>query len=225
MKPNIMNLKEKTKIAIAEDHKLLRNAYLTILSERGDYEVVIEVSNGKELLDAMRTNLPDVVLLDLEMPVMKGGTAFEKIKVQYPGVKTIIISAYFNDSFVTEYFLRGVNGYLSKDSDPEQLFEAIDSVMTDHFYFNRSVSLFLLQKIMKDKEQKIAIDKLNLTPVEVEILKMICDEKTTKTIAEKIGISVYSVDNHRRNIQEKTQQSSVIGLFKFALKHGITEAI
>ncbi len=220
-----MNSKAKTKIAIAEDHKLLRNAYLNFLSEREDYEVVIEACNGKELLDDMKTNIPHVVLLDLEMPVMRGSEAFEKIKVQYPSVKTIVISTHFNDSFVTEYFLRGVNGYLSKDSEPEQLFDAIDSVMQDHFYFNRSISLLLLQKIMKDKDQRIAIDRINLTPGEVEILRMVCDEKTTKTIAEKMGITVYSVDNHRRNIQEKTQQSSVIGLFKFALKHGITEVV
>lgn len=220
-----MKSKKKTvvKIAIAEDHKLMRNAYIDLLKERENFKVVAEAANGKELLEVLQKTEPDVLLLDLEMPVMKGGEAHEKIKVLYPGIKTIIISTYYDDAFVTEYFMRGVNGYLPKSCEPEEIYDAIDAVMNEKYYFTKEVSRILLTKMMKDKEQKLNLEKIKLTETELQILKLLCEEKTSKMIAEILGLTVYVVDHNRRSIQEKTRQSSAIGLFKFAVKNGIAE--
>lgn len=218
-----MNSKKdlKTKIVIAEDHKLMRNAYVDLLKEREDFAVVGEAANGKELLDVLQKVKTDIILLDLEMPVMKGGEAHEKIKVLYPDIKTIIISTYFDDGFVTEYFMRGVNGYLSKSCEPEEIYDAIDAVMNENYYFTKELSRILLTKMMKDKEQRLNLEKIKLTETEIRILKLLCEEKSSKMIAETLGLTVYVVDHNRRSIQAKTQQSSAIGLFKFAIKNGI----
>ena len=217
--------KEIIHIIIAEDHKLMRKAYKDLLLEHETYVVVGEAANGKELLDVLESTSADIILLDLEMPVMKGGEALDKIKLAYPAIKTIIVSSYYSEAFVTEYFLRGANGYLPKSCEPEELFTAINLVMEEHYYFDKSISKFLLSKMLREQRQKETIASIKLTEIELKVLKLICEEKTAKQIAGELNLTVYSIDNHRRNIQTKTQQSSAIGLFKFAIKNGITELI
>ncbi|MCD6066769.1 MAG: hypothetical protein K0S33_1595 [Bacteroidetes bacterium] len=218
-----MKSSTKIRIALAEDHGMLRTAYRNILSQRTGYKVIHEAANGQELLDNMKKKAADIVLLDLDMPVMSGKEAFELIKILFPKTRTIIISAHYDQSYVSEYFYKGVNGYLSKNATDDQLFEAIDSVMEEGYYYDISTSRFLIEEVINNKEQKHSAEELNINSIEVEILKMICDEIPTKKIAEKLQLSVYAVDHHRRNILAKTEQSNLIGLFKFALRNGITK--
>lgn len=215
--------KNKIKIMIAEDHPLMRKAYVDLIVEHGNLYVVGEASNGRELLALLKDVETDIVLLDLSMPVMTGGEAFETIKKKYPHIKVIIISTHFDDTYVAEYFLKGVNGYLSKSGAVEEIVEAINSVINEEFYFTKVVSKSLLRRMIKEKGQKEILDVVNLTDVELKILQRICEEKSSKQIALELGMTQYSIDHHRRNIQAKTQQSTAIGLFKFAVKNGIAE--
>jgi DNA-binding NarL/FixJ family response regulator len=214
-------METKTTIMIAEDHKLILGGLIRILNEREDFEVIGEAVNGRELLELLKTKQPHIILLDLEMPVMSGGEAYEEIKILYPEIKTIIISTHYTDSYISEYFLKGVNGYLPKNSDPEQLFEAIDAVIADQYYFNQGVSKLLLSKMIEDYKQKKNTQKTELTETELSILKMLCEEKTSKKIAEELNLTPYVVDHQRRSIQSKTQQNTTVGLVKFAIKNGI----
>jgi len=204
-------MKKIVKIIIADDHPIVRNGYKSILEERSDYKVIGEANNGKELLDILKTKKPDVILLDIEMPVMDGFKAHEQLRKKYPSIKVIIISMHFEDAFVSHFFLNGASGYLSKDCEPEELLEAIDTVMKENCYLNTSTSKILLS------------GKINLTDIQEKILKMICEEKTNQEIGDKLDISAHTVDYHRRSILTKTKQSSVIGLVKYAIKHGITK--
>lgn len=212
----------KTSIIIAEDHKLMRTGYISVLNEREDFEVIGEANNGKELLEILEKKVPDVLLLDLEMPVMNGSQAYDQIQKDYPGIKTVIISSYYDENFVSEYFMRGVNGYLSKGCDAEQLYAAVDTVMRNEFYFNTDISKLLLDKIVHDKQKESLIKKIDLTETEMQILKLICEERTYKEIADLLGYSIHTIEYHKQNILKKTNQSTVIGLVKFAIRNGIT---
>src|SRR5258708_1255967 len=113
--------KKKIKIIIADDHAIVRNGYRSILEERSDYKIIGEAGNGKELLEILKKSRPDIVLLDIEMPVMDGFKAHEELRKKYPSIKVIIVSIHFEDSFVSHFFLNGASGYLSKDCDPGEL--------------------------------------------------------------------------------------------------------
>jgi len=177
-----------------------------------------------ELLEKIKTNKPDVVLLDIEMPVMDGFKAHAELQKKYPEIKVIIISMHFEDAFVSHFFLNGANGYLPKDCKPEQLLDAIDAVMQEDYYLNESISKIILSSMIQEKKGNALLEKIELNDAQKEILKMICDEKSYKQIAAKLDISVHTVDYHRRTILSKTKQSSVIGLVKYAIRNGIANA-
>lgn len=213
----------KTTIIIADDHQLIRDGYKSMLSERPDLAVIGEASNGMELLDLLKKNLPDIILLDIEMPVMDGIQAHGEIQKHFPQVKVIIVSMHFQESFINHFFLNGANGYIAKGGGADQLFKAIDAVMNDNYYLNASISKIILLNMLKENKNKELFGNIRLNDSQIEILKMICDERSYKEIADKMDLSIHTVDYHRRQILEKTNQSTVIGLVKYAIKNGIAQ--
>lgn len=211
------------RIVIAEDHQLVREGFVRILKEKCSYKIVGEANDGIELLKILSTLDADVVLLDLEMPVMSGGEALEFIKKNHPAVKIIIVSNYYDNSLVTEYFLKGAHAYLPKNCDVNDLYTTIDFVFKNGYCFPSDIGTLLINKINSDKEKEEAKNKKCLTETEIMILKLLCEEKTSKKIAEETGLSVYVIDHHRRSIMNKTEQSTTIGLIKYAIKNGLTK--
>ncbi|HWY39007.1 MAG TPA: response regulator transcription factor [Bacteroidia bacterium] len=212
----------KIEVAIADDHRLFRQGLISLLGEH-DKNITItgETENGKKLLEFLKDHQPDVLLLDLDMPVMSGEEAFNMITKKYPKIKTIILSMFYNQSLVCDYMANGAFGYLRKECDVEILIDAIYAAFEGKNYFDADVSATLLKNV-KNKGNASAFDgKRALSEREVEIIKHLCDGKTNRQIADSLSISLRTVDFHRGNIYDKTQAGNSAALAVYAVKHGI----
>ncbi|NBA86026.1 response regulator [Emticicia sp. CRIBPO] len=215
------------KVAITDDQVLFRRGMASIIHAFDGISIVLEADNGRILLDALQTaaELPDVVLLDLSMPELNGIETTKILHVKYPSVKIIILSVYGEDRFVTHLMELGVNAYLFKNVEPEEVERAIHTVIEKDFYFNEAF-LNAMKNRLSSKRQKILLTEniaSTLTSREVEVLTLICKQKTAQEIADQLFISVRTVDGHRNNILEKTGARNSAGLVLFAIKHRLID--
>lgn len=206
---------------IAEDHELVRKGYISLLEENSDILVIGDAPNGKELLELIKVREPDIVLLDLDMPIMNGKQTLDILNLRFPDIKTVIISMHYDDIFITEFLARGAKGFLPKHCNPETLMDAIYEVKENGYYFNKKISQALVTKLLKENTSQPVFDKSALTEREIEILKLICREKSNKEIAETLNVALRTVDFHRSNIYQKTQTQTSAGLAIYAVKNGI----
>jgi DNA-binding NarL/FixJ family response regulator len=135
-------MKEKNiiNVALAEDHVILREGLINLLNEEYEHiKVLFDVSNGRELLDELEESKPDVILLDIDMPVLNGKEALEEIKIKYPAIKVIMLSTHYNDSYIIEFIKMGASAYLSKASSMEEIVKAIDTVFEEGRYYDSGV--------------------------------------------------------------------------------------
>jgi DNA-binding NarL/FixJ family response regulator len=215
-------MNKKIKVAIAEDQALFRECLAQNINYFENIEVICEAANGAELLEKM-TALPDLVILDLNMPVLNGIETTQKLKLLFPEIKIIILSVHDEDRFVARLVNLGVSGYICKTSELSELKKAINMVMESGFYFNETVLKALRSEALtKNKTNDFSL-KIDLTQRELEILNLICKEYTTTEMAEKLFISPRTVDGHRNNLLEKTGARNTAGLVLFAVKNNLTE--
>ncbi|MFC0184317.1 DNA-binding response regulator, NarL/FixJ family, contains REC and HTH domains [Pseudarcicella hirudinis] len=217
-------MNERIKIAIADDHALFRRGMVSLLQMNDDFEVILEASNGQELIDALETNLPDVILMDLQMPVLDGIRATEQIKNKHTEIKIIVISMHDEDQFVSHLMELGANGYLLKDADPDEVEKAIRVVATEDYYYGafllKVMHNRMLSKPVKKDAPRLSV-KVDLSERELEVLKYICEGMSTPQIAEKIFLSPRTVEGHRNRIMEKTGTKNVAGMVAWAVRNGI----
>ena len=217
---------EKIKLIIADDQILFLKGLRLLINTFDTIELVAEATNGQELLDKIKTHSPDVVLIDLKMPVMDGIEATKRIKKYYPEVKIILLSMYNDESIINLVMSLGANGYLLKNEEPHILKEAIEAVVQKDFYFNEYTSRALLkgsQQPSSGKRSSILSEDFQLTKREIEILQLICQEYTSNEIANKLFISIRTVEGHRKSILSKTGVRNTAGLVMFAMKNNIIE--
>ena len=209
------------KIAIAEDHQLVRQGIISLLTDEDDLEVVIEAENGAILLDQLKLEKTDIVLLDLEMPVLNGQDALKFITDRYPDIRVIIVSMFYADEFISECIMAGARGFLPKNCDIEKVIEAIHAVNQQGYYFDDKISHSLLSKLTIEKNIAPTFSKEELSQREIEIIQLVCDGLTNKIIAKQLCISVRTVEGHRSAISEKTNAKNIAGLVIYAIKNGI----
>ena len=197
---------DKIKLVIADDHNLFRKGMTAMLNQIGDFELIGEAANGKELLDLLGRVTPDIALLDLQMPVMDGVETTEHIQVQFPHVKVIIVSMHEEDRFIIHLLEKGVNGYLLKDSEPGEVENAIRRVMSDGFYYSDFVSKALHRKVITRATPPAPLfnSKVQISPREMEVLQQLCEGLSTLEISEKLFVSPRTVEGHRLRLLEKT---------------------
>ncbi|MEM9824888.1 MAG: response regulator transcription factor [Bacteroidota bacterium] len=214
------------KIAIVDDQTLFLKGLRLIISTFPDIEIMIEATNGEELLQTLTQRQPDVILLDLRMPVMDGVEVTERVKADYPDIKIILLTTYDSDRLINQLMKSGANGYLLKNEEPEVLQAAIHSVMEKGFYFNDHVSKALLKGLQKNRqviEPWKETVSLQLTKREVEVLHLICQGNTSAGIAKKLFISIRTAENHRKNLLHKTDVKNTAGLVIYAIRHKIVD--
>jgi DNA-binding NarL/FixJ family response regulator len=212
------------KIALADDHVVLRKGLAGLLSSLG-YSVILEADNGKELIQGMeKNNLPDIVLMDINMPEMDGYETSLWFKKNYPLINVLVLSMYDDDSAIIRMIRNGAKGYVLKEADPKELKQAIDAVMSKGFYYSDMVTGKLVHSIhhLDDNENRTR-DLLHLTEKEIEFLKLASTEMTYKEIARQMHISPRTVDGYRDALFEKLNTKSRIGLVLFAIKNGIVQ--
>lgn len=209
-------------VAIAEDQRLFRECLVSLLNGFERIKVNVEAANGKELLESLYTAAPtpQVVLLDLTMPEMNGLETTRQLKKLFPQMKIIILSVHSEERHIVHMVGEGVNGYLVKNSELTEVVHAVQAVHEKGFYFNESM-LRAIHSGMAHKHEKSYNPNSPITAREKEILELICQEHTTQEIAEKLFLSVRTVDGHRNNLLEKTGARNTAGLVIYALRNDL----
>ncbi|CAN5119966.1 response regulator transcription factor [soil metagenome] len=215
---------EPIKVLIADDHVLYRAGVKTALSSKNDVKVIAEADNGMHLLTMLKAIQPDVILLDIQMPVMDGITALPEIKKNWPDVKVIMLTMLEDHSMITKLMELGANSYLSKTSDIEVIYEAIKTCFEQDYFFNALTNKALLTNLKQRNQvtpQKLVQQEAQLNDKEMLILKLMCEEKTTKEIADMVDLSPRTVEAIRDKLKVKTGAKSTAGLIMYAVKHNI----
>lgn len=211
------------KVAIADDHHLFRTGVRTSLSIRKDIQMVAEAENGMQLLNLLKHIKPDVVLLDIQMPIMDGLTTLPELKKLYPDVKVIMLSMHNDHSMITRMMELGANSYLTKESDSETIYQAIRTCYEEEFFFNDLTNKALLTGLRTKKPETADVAEVHLTDKEINILRLMCEEKSTKEIADIVDISPRTVEAIRDKLKSKTGAKSMAGLVMYAVKSGIVQ--
>jgi DNA-binding NarL/FixJ family response regulator len=220
------NPNEPIKVLITDDHVLYRAGVKTALSAKKDVKVIAEADNGMHLLNMLKMIQPDVILLDIQMPVMDGIGALPEIKKNWPHIKVIMLTMMDDHSMITKLMELGANSYLSKTSDSEVIYEAIKTCYEQEYFFNALTNKALLNNLKTKNNmtpQKMVQAEANLTDKEMLILRLMCEEKSTKEIADIVELSPRTVEAIRDKLKVKTGAKSTAGLILYAVKNNILD--
>jgi DNA-binding NarL/FixJ family response regulator len=210
------------RVAIADDHILFRAGVKTALTMHKDIRMVAEADNGMQLLNLLKHITPDVILLDIQMPIMDGITTLPEIKKLYPEVKVIMLTMHNDHSMISKLMELGANAYLTKNSDSEVIYEAVKTVFEQEYFFNQLTNKALIDGLRHKRQVEAnAPSDAKLTDKEITILKMMCEEKSTKEIADLVDLSPRTVEAIRDKLKTKTGAKSMAGLVMYAVKSGI----
>lgn len=215
-------MKRELKVYIADDHTLIRKAMVNLLLSFKGIGTVRDVENGKELINLVRKEVPDVCIIDLQMPVVDGVEACEYLIPRYPDMKIIVLTQHESERYILYMIEAGVHAFLLKNEDPKELEKAIYGVMENDFYHNDLVASILRKNVkLKRNPQKPLLKSGILSDREREVLKLICEELTIREISARLSLSENTVRNHRVNIMEKVGVRNTVGLVRFAYAAGI----
>jgi DNA-binding NarL/FixJ family response regulator len=211
------------KIALVDDHKLFRKSLSLLMNSFNGISVVFDSADGYNFLQYLEETDIDVLLLDIEMPILNGFEVCLKAKLIDPKLKIIILSQLTSKEAVHKVMEIGANGYFTKNSSPEMLEEAINNVMDKDYYFDISLSSVIREALLWNKKRTSTIetDKVSLTSREIEIVQLATREKCSKEIADSLNISTRTVEKHRKHIMEKTQSKNFIGVVLYALRNNL----
>ncbi|MEQ8713069.1 MAG: response regulator transcription factor [Cyclobacteriaceae bacterium] len=213
----------KIKIIVVDDHALVRQGIISMLTSVDDIEIVGQAENGVIAMELLSSGLPDILLVDINMPKMDGVTLSEKAIELYPELKVIILSMDVTMGYVKQSIKAGVRGYIPKDSSRDTLIEAITKVYQGDKFFSDKVSEVILKGFyendISDKPKKTG----DLSKREEEVLKLIASGMSNRDIADKLFISIRTVDAHRNHIIQKLKLRSTAELVKYAIKNQIIE--
>lgn len=209
-------------IIIADDHEMFRDGFKLMLTRQPDFHLVGEAENGRELVEMTKKFQPDVIITDIKMPVLDGIEATRQILTLYPQTGIIGLSMFDEEELIIDMLEAGAKGYLLKNSSKDQIAEAIFTVFEGHPFYCRTTSKKLTEMIAKSKFNPYKISaKPDFSEREKEIISMICHEMTNKEIAEKLFLSVRTVEGHRLTILEKMNVKNSVGLVIYAIRYGI----
>src|SRR5688572_5429168 len=212
----------KIKIAIADDYKIFREGLKVGLSSDENLVVMMEADNGEDLMKALETESPDVIIMDLKMPIMDGMEATKAVRKKYPTIKVLVVTMYDDDKFIIHLMENGANGYLLKNTEPDEIRKSIYAVHENGYYFNDVVNKALLKKLVLKNNLKPSFNQnVELSERELEVLKLICQEKTAAEIGKEIFLSPRSVEGIRQRLIEKVGVRNTAGLVMFAIKNGL----
>jgi len=212
-----------TFVALADDHSLIRNGLANLINTFDGFKVIFQAGNGQEFIDSLKPKaLPDVVLMDINMPKKDGYETTKWLKELYPEIKVLALSMYDNESAIIRMIKNGACGYILKDAEPADLRLALNEIVQKGYYHSELVTNQLVKIIRQgnsDDDNKLPAVKLN--DKEIEFLKFACTELTYKEIAEKMFLSPRTIDGYRDALFEKLKAKTRVGLVMYAIKNGI----
>jgi len=211
------------KIAIVEDHRLFREGLKSLLSDYEDFKIIAEFSNGQDYIDNI-FNLPiDVVLMDIEMPIMNGIEATRLSKIKKPEIHIIALSMFSDQKYYYEMIKSGISGFVLKEASPEELEKAIRDVSNGLGFFSPKLLQQAIINMPEIEKKRKAIDKLHLTEREIEIIDLVCQGYNNNKIAEKLFLSPKTIESHKTNLLAKTGTKNSAELIIFAIKNELIE--
>lgn len=202
---------------MADDHAILRDGIVSLLKTEKDFQVACTAAGGYEALDLISKHKVDVCLLDINMPGLDGIETAKLIRQRNPEIRIIMLTTYNDREIISELVHIGVAGYLLKNSDKEEMVEAIQKVMKGRHYFSEEVEKIILEGLTEKKTSEV----IPLTERELEILQLLSKEYTNDKIAAELHISYRTVETHRKNIMQKTKAGNLAGLIRFAYSKGL----
>lgn len=211
------------KIALVDDEILFRKGISFLLQREENIEVLFEASNGEELISNLNnsdTN-PDIIIMDLKMPVLNGVEATKVIRKFFPDIKIIALTSYDTRSFVINMIQVGAVAYLVKNTTPADLINTINEVAKKGFFYNEKILKTIQDTMLPSKNSRINLESGFLSPREIEVLQLICNQKTTAEIAEELFLSPRTVEGHRNNLLLKTDSRNIAGLVVYAIQNEI----
>lgn len=214
--------KQKFKAVLVDDHVMFRNGLKSLLEQESLVEVIAEASNGQEFLQIINSLLPDIVLMDIDMPVMNGIEASEKALASNRNLNILVLSMYDDYSHYSKLVSIGVKGFITKSSGKTELEKGIMAVGNGECYFSSDLLRNIIVEINKTKESAAPADnEILFSSRELEVLKLICNGYATNEIAEKLFLSHKTIDNHRSKLLQKTGVKNSVGLVIYAIKNKI----
>lgn len=214
------------KIMLVDDHQIVRDGIKALLESLENVQVIGEASNAKELLEKLKNCKPDIIVTDISMPDISGIelTKIIKEKEEFSGIKVLILSMFTNEDFIFNAIKAGANGYLPKNTTRRELFEAVNTIYNGDEYFSESISNIILKSyVKKAQNEELTEKKESLSVRETEILKHFAQGLSNQEIADKLFISIRTVESHKNHIMQKLELKSTVDLIKFAIKNKIIE--
>jgi len=214
---------ERTKVLVADDHTIVREGLLSLLREQPDIAVVGAAANGREALEKAQRSFPDVVVMDIAMPLLNGIETARQLRDLLPRTKVIVLTMYADDAYVLQALQAGVRGYLLKKAAAAELLEAIRAVERGEFYLSSEISHVLVERYLSSGSSA-AEAAVALSDRERQILQMIAEGHTNRQIAAALGITPKTVDTHRTRLMTKLDIHDTPGLVRYAIRKGIVRA-
>ena len=211
------------RVLLADDHKLVRSGFRSMLESLGNVEIVAETGDGREALELIRQHRPDVALIDITMPSLSGLEVAQRVAAEIDNVRVIILSMHTGEDYIVRAIRAGVAGYLLKTADPVELELALRAAVNREMYLSPTVS----KQLVQDYARRLGPEQgpeAQLTSRQREILQLIAEGKTTKDIAVGLNVSVKTVETHRKDLMDRLGIHDVPGLVRFAIRTGIIKA-
>ncbi len=214
----------RIKIILVDDHQMFRDGVKSVLSDEETIDIIGEVGHANDLYEILKSKNPDLIITDISMPDISGIEIAKYVSENHPQIKILILSMHSNEEFISKALSVGANGYLPKDTSMDELLEAINSIYKGNNYFNKKISDTILKSFINKTKQESGESKPEcLTKREKEIVSLVVEGLTNKEIADKLFISIRTVDSHKNNIMQKLNLKSSVELVKYAIKNNLAK--
>lgn len=221
-----MSLSTTIKIAIADDHKIFREGIKMALNPREYLKMIWEAEDGKDLMHKMTIKQPDLLLMDIRMPEIDGINAIEMLRKEYADLKIIVLSMYDDQAMISKMMEMGANAYLTKTTEPDEIYEAILTCMNEDFYFNQLVNKAVMGKLMQKRNVRKQYGcqvPIAFNEKELKILQLLGEDKTTDEISKLIFLSPRTIETIRQNMKSKVGAKTIGGLIMYGMRNRMIE--
>jgi DNA-binding NarL/FixJ family response regulator len=214
------------KFAIADDHKIFRDGIKMALGDKENLKLLWEAEDGKDMMHKISVKLPDLLLMDIRMPEIDGINALQLLRKEYETIKIIVLTMYDDQQMINKMMEMGANAYLTKTTDPEEIYRAILTCMNEEYYFNDLVNQAVMGKLMRQKNvRQTYADSLpiSFSEKELNILQLLSEDKTIEEIAKIVFLSPRTIETIRQNMKTRVNAKTVGGLLMYAIRNKLIE--